>query len=704
MRLSIRLPLIIGIIIFVAVAFVTVFSIYIFRENAMERIDNMRNNEMKKRTNQMEDFVNTSIDFLQFAAQITNTYGNQEEINDEIDDDILIRDNPETNESNKEDNEIDVTNLTKAAINFIHESYNRDNLQFWILENKPPYKIRFSTYQADIYNPRTHSIKNSEYDRVASLVDLCARVGEGYEEYNKDNTFGISERKIVFVKQYNKKGWILGVEQNQTELDMFIDKKIESLNKTTQFFIYRSLILTIFLVAVATTLIYLQIINITRNIRQLRKQLINIIEGEQIEKNEISRKDEIGEMGVTLNQFVDKVKSYIHFAEELEKRNLDYEYNLSSKNDKIGLAFKAVQETLRKSNKEEQRRKEENRLNEWINNGVSKFNDILRKRSDSIEVLSDTILTFLIKYLDANQGGLFILNDETEQPQLELVASYAYNRRKFIEKTVEVGENLLGACVLEKSTINIGNLPNNYIEITSGLGTANPTNLLLVPLISDNKVLGVVEMASFTIFANHHVEFVERIAENMASTLGAVHINNQTQKLLEKSRLQAEEMEHKEAELKENVKELRKIYEESQQKESEINSLFKAVNEVFALYKFNLKGYLIDINKVACKTLKVAKEDVLNKHYNEILPDSKMDADLRSIFWDDLRSGQSKRKTRFIYKGNDEYWFDEFYSPIYNKEGVPLAIICLAANLTEIKKLEKENKILKKEILKHRVR
>jgi len=704
MRISIKLPLIIGLIVFVAVLSVTVFSIFIFRENAMERIADIQKDEIAKRETQMKNFVNTSIDFLEFARHINE--GNETNKLQNNDENVVVFDDASLSSEEAKNTEIkiDFTNLTQSAIKFINDSYNKDNLQFWILKNKPPYEIRFSTYMADIYNSRMHTIKNSEYDRVAGLVDLCARVGEGFEEYTAENVYGNKVRKIVYVKQYTKRAWVLGVEHNLSEIDALIEARIKSLNAATLRLVYRSLLLSMILVALATMLIYLQLISITRIIKILRNQVTNIVEGKLMEKTDIVRSDEMGEMAVALNRFSDTVGGYIRFSEELNKGNLEYKYELDSNNDLIGSAFIKVQQTLIQSQIEERKRMEENKLNEWVNNGVSKFNDILRRRNDKIEELSDTILSFLIKYLNANQGGVFILNEGTETPRLELIASYAYNRKKFLEKHIEIGENLLGACVLEKTTINIGNLPDNYVEISSGLGGANPTNLLLVPLISDNNVLGVVEMASFDLFAKHHIEFVERIAENMASTLGALRINTQTQKLLEKSRQQAEEMETKEQELIQSIEELRKIHEDSKLKESEINSLLKAVNSLYSIFKFNLKGYLLEINTVACKLLDVKRKEVLDKHFDEILPSTLMDANERMDFWDDLRMGETKQKTRFIFINNKELWFEEFYAPIYNREGVPVAIVCIAADLSKIKSLEKENKILRKEIQKQRIR
>ena len=131
----------------------------------------------------------------------------------------------------------------------------------------------------------------------------------------------------------------------------------------------------------------------------------------------------------------------------------------------------------------------------------------------------------LVNYLDANQGGLFLLNDDkNDEPHLELVSSFAFNRKKAKKKTILIGEGLVGNCVVEKHSVYLKEIPEDYIEITSGLGDSPPRSLLIVPLKLEDNVFGVVEIASFHEFLPHHIEFVEKIGESIAS-LSLIHIS-----------------------------------------------------------------------------------------------------------------------------------------------------------------------------------
>ena len=106
------------------------------------------------------------------------------------------------------------------------------------------------------------------------------------------------------------------------------------------------------------------------------------------------------------------------------------------------------------------------------------------------------------------------------------------------------------------------------MQIRSGLGTANPSCLLVVPLKTENKVIGVIEVASFNMLEKHEIEFIEKVSENISSSLFTSKANRKTQQLLEMFRKQAEEKAAQEAEMRQNLEELeilRKKLKEEQQ-------------------------------------------------------------------------------------------------------------------------------------------
>src|SRR5690606_3931759 len=177
------------------------------------------------------------------------------------------------------------------------------------------------------------------------------------------------------------------------------------------------------------------------------------------------------------------------FARSIGEGDVNFQFQPVSDEDILGNALVQMRDKLRAID-------EEDRKQSWGTEGLAKFADIMR-RNDDYQALSDTIISELVKYTKSNQGGIFITNDDESDPYLELTACYAFERKKYLTRRVDFGDGLVGQCYLEKRTIYIEEIPDDYVYITSGLGGANPKSLLLVPLKVNDVVEGVVELASF---------------------------------------------------------------------------------------------------------------------------------------------------------------------------------------------------------------
>jgi len=283
------------------------------------------------------------------------------------------------------------------------------------------------------------------------------------------------------------------------------------------------------------------------------------------------RNDEIGDMSAALNDLIDSFRKFTSFAKEIGKGNYNVRFEPLSEQDDLGNALLEMRDNLKKAAEEDDKRKTEDEQRNWASQGIARFSELLRENNDNLEELSYQIIQNLVKYTNGNQGGLFLLNHEDEDhSRIELKAAYAYSRRKYLDKHIEPGVGLVGRAVQEGETIYMTEIPDNYINITSGLGDANPRSLLIVPLKINDEVHGVIEMASFEEFQPYQIEFVERVAENIASTLSTVKINIRTNELLEKSQQQAEEMKAQEEEMRQNMEELKATQEESSRREKEL--------------------------------------------------------------------------------------------------------------------------------------
>jgi PAS domain S-box-containing protein len=272
--------------------------------------------------------------------------------------------------------------------------------------------------------------------------------------------------------------------------------------------------------------------------------------------------DEIDRSVEAANLLTDRISQASSFIDHLGKGNMDQEFALMGTDDRLGLALNSLKGNLARNREEENARKKEEEIRNWLTNGIALFNDILRTDNDNLEKLSLNIIRNIIQYLSANQGGIFLINEDNGSKYLDLVAAYAFDRQKFMNKRIGIGEGLAGTCVLEKKTILLSKIPDNYIEITSGLGGARPGCLLIVPLKKEEEILGVMEIASFQPFKPHEVEFVEKVAESIASALITVRLHLQTSLYLERFQQQAEEMKAQDEELRQNIEELQTTHEQ----------------------------------------------------------------------------------------------------------------------------------------------
>jgi len=295
------------------------------------------------------------------------------------------------------------------------------------------------------------------------------------------------------------------------------------------------------------------------------------------------RNDEVGRIAQGMKKLLSGLKNTANFARKVGEGNYDEQYTKLSNEDELGEALLSMQNNLKQAQEEELKRKEEDKIRNWITRGQALFADISRQNTDNVRELSYLIIAQLVKYMEINQGGLFLLNDDNpDDKYIELYACYAYNRRKYKEKRINIGEGLVGACWLEKKYIYLEKIPENYLKITSGLGDENPRSLLIMPLIINEEVLGIFELASFKGLNKFEIEFVEKVGEITASVISNLRTASNTKILLEKSQQQAEEMRAQEEEMRQNMEELSATQEAMNQKEQESQNL---INQLTARIK-----------------------------------------------------------------------------------------------------------------------
>ncbi|MFW5793307.1 MAG: cache domain-containing protein [Bacteroidota bacterium] len=441
----------------------------------------------------------------------------------------------------------------------------------------------------------------------------------------------------------------------------------------------------IILIAIVISIISRKISNPIHKVTQIMNKIASGKIDESMKLN-IKTGDELEEMGNAFNVSIDGLINKAEFATSIGQGDMDCEVKLLSNEDKLGQALQEMQNHLKKAREEEKLRKIEEEKRNWINRGLAKFNDILRLNHDNIEKLSFNIIQNLINYLEANQGGIFVLEDSNPQDiYLDLKACYAYDRQKFINKKIKIGEGLVGACYLEKKPIYLTDIPETYTKIASGLGEENPNSLLIVPLKSNDVINGILEIASFNKFEEYQIEFIEKVAESIASTISNAKIAARTTQLLEQSQHQAEEMKAQEEEMRQNMEELAATQEEMGRKTNEMEGVFNALNVSSYIAEYDLSGKVINISNSFLKLLNITEEQALNSHHSKDMDFSDEQKQNYDDFWNDLINGKTQRQTVKLNVNGKTYYLAETYTPIYDEEGNPVKIFKIANDITEAK-------------------
>ena len=373
-------------------------------------------------------------------------------------------------------------------------------------------------------------------------------------------------------------------------------------------------------------------------------------------------------------------------ATHLSEGDVDFEEDRN--NDIIIRKLLGLRDSLKKQKEDEDIRKKEDNQRHWVAEGLAKFGDILRQNNDDIDKLSFEIISKLCKYTDAVQGGFYLLDDSDESDiHFELTAHFAYDRQKYNEKRLEWGEGLVGRAAFEQKTLYIDEVPQDYIEITSGLGEANPSVLLIVPLKFNEEVHGVIELSSFNYFEKFRIDFVEKIAENIGSTISNVKINIKTAKLLKDSQEQAERLSQQEEEMRQNMEELQATQEEAAKQSKEFISFTNSVNHTLIRAEYDVNGILLYANSKFLHKLDYENSSEVEGHHISMFISEK-DKEWFNDIWNELSRGghHFEGYMKHVTKKGRDLWTMATYTCVRNDSGGVEKVLFLSIDTTEHKK------------------
>lgn len=395
-----------------------------------------------------------------------------------------------------------------------------------------------------------------------------------------------------------------------------------------------------------------------------------------------------------LNMQSVKMEEINTFVEQLRQGNVELEFSQEYLQDKLVRSLLNMKSDIEKTRKEDEIRQIEEKQRHWVNEGLAEFGRILRENQENLDKLASEITSNLTKYLNCQQAGFFVVKEGSSDKFLEMIALFAYDRKKFPDKKFKWGEGLIGAATIEKKTIFLKETSNSFVDITSGLGKANPRAIIIVP-IKDNEdiVHGAIELASFKVFEEFEINFIEQVAESIGLTIATIKTSLRTQDLLKESQKQAEMLAQQDETMRRNIEEIEKGREESEQKAVEFELFSNSVNEALIRIDLDLQANIKFVNKNFLELFHYeTKESVVGQKFINLI-DTKHKTWFNNAFDQILVSGEKLNFGVSMLTSSDMHlWLITSFVPILNSEGELTSIMVLAVDRTEIQEEIKENK------------
>ncbi len=413
----------------------------------------------------------------------------------------------------------------------------------------------FQKHIEDVFRPITGSDKSAskiisgrlEYFHKSgnhmfkSAIEIAGTALEQTQHIKKDMYNYIDTRdSIILVELDNNIHELFKTEEKFVRAINDVNKKIQS------YMVYGIIITVLCLSLFAYLITYIISGIISKPLNKLKNNLALISKGDLAVVNDYVGKDEIGELSDSVRIMQ---KSFVEIMEHAKKvAQGDYSGVIipKSEKDELSVAINKMTLTLQEA-------ENENKKRNWLKNGQNELNNLIRGEQD-LQVLTANILNFLCKYLPAQVGTFYLLDENISK--LVLFNSFAFTRRKDFNYSFDPGEGMIGQASREKEIITISNVPENYTRIRSSVGEMPPVNLIFIPLWHNDVSLGVIELGSITELTNLQEEFIRMVLENIAISIHTAHARDKMRSLLHKTQEQAEELQVQQEELRQSNEEL----------------------------------------------------------------------------------------------------------------------------------------------------
>jgi PAS domain S-box-containing protein len=385
-----------------------------------------------------------------------------------------------------------------------------------------------------------------------------------------------------------------------------------------------------------------------------------------LDKKEESGNNEFSQIVRNLNRISRSIISQSDFCKQIAKGNYAGKLELRSDNDILSKSLNLIIDNLKNEEIDNVLKQEQEYQQLWMRRGRFELAETERNSEKSIESLTFNLIRTLVNYTDAVLGGIYITNETSNE--LRLTAAYAFGNKRQLKRNYMPGEGLPGSCLIEKKKILLSNIPEDYIRISSGLGSGIPKFLAFIPVFFQGKVNAVIEIAYIRVPEDYIIEFIESLSENIGAWIDSAVSGSKTSKLLEISKEQTKKLEQKEEELNAKVHELEKIQSETAVQNAEYSSMMNAINNTVMTVEYTLEGEVLNSNKIYEEVMGFSLDDIKGINVLDLVKDQQ--SDLLQIIKEVASGNHIKRQVKRYTKSGDVKWLSATYTPYSNKDGI----------------------------------
>ncbi len=409
-------------------------------------------------------------------------------------------------------------------------------------------KIVESIFKADPSNIYSKYVKSKFSDNIAEYQNILISKYSRQKEIGFTNNDGLNQE---ITEKY-----IIITSKNKEIIELLEDKQKKQIDDYILYWI----ITNVFILAILSLLAISFIRFIIRDLHKIKNALKKISQGKISDLTIETNNKDLFE----INNYLEKIETELKNKNKLiisikdEKENIDYK--LINKTDKIGGNLIELKNKQQKRLDESHQLQDTEYIQRFVTNGITAIGKIMRANTNSINLLANNVLKGILGYLEAPQGAFYVYkNTDKKSDYVELVASYAYGKEKSKDKIIKLNEGLIGSVAVEKKHAVFNQLPEGYIYLSVGYGSIAPESLIILPLMIEDEIYGIIEIASFSKFSKAQEEFLLKLANEIAITISYVQINEKTVELLKQSNQQAEAFEQEKQLFLKNKKELKQL-------------------------------------------------------------------------------------------------------------------------------------------------